>query len=241
MMARALLFASTLALVGCGGGDKKKEGGPPPPPPPGAPAAADPAAGGTPGEGPREVGDFIVLGENKKWKPLQPLFEAYKQREPTALTNPMLSNITDFVTRPLAAAKPELEQAAATAGAGAAGAGGCLDLKPGTPEYDATPPLEREPLSRYKLAMLMTGRSDPMAMVVDPQDNQFPVHRGDRIGCEGGVVRDILQYKLFIQQPGQAKPVVWSNEPAINPVEQAATRQANEREVEPPKTGKPTK
>lgn len=239
MMARALLLAGTLVLAGCGGDDKKKEGGPPPPPPPGAAAAGDPAAGGTPGEGPREVGDFIVLGENKKWKPLQPLFEAYKQREPTALTNPMLSNVTDFVTRPLAAAKPDPEAAAATAGA--AGAGGCADLRPGTPEYEATPPLEREPLGRYKLALLMTGRSDPMAMVLDPQDNQFPVRRGDRIGCEGGVVRDILQYKLFIQQPGQAKPVVWSNEPAINPVEQAASRQATEREVEPPKTRKPTK
>ena len=168
-----------------------------------------------------------MLGENKAWKPVQPLFDNYRQREATGITNPMLSNVTEFVTRPQAPAKLEPEAAQAQAAA-AGGAGGCQELKSGTPEYDATPPLEREPLARYKLAMLMTGRSDPMAMVVDPQENQYPVRRGDRIGCEGGVVRNIVQYEVFIQKPGDAKPIVWSARPALNPVEQAATRQATQ-------------
>jgi hypothetical protein len=216
------MIATLVALSACGGGDKEKQkpvaaiGGPE------APAEGAAAGAG----GPQEVGDFIILGETKMFKPIEKLFGDYQKREITAVANPMLSNITDFIERPVAARKDLGAEESATAEGDKVVH--CADIKPGTPEYDRTPPLEREPLTRYALAMLMTGRSDPIAMVTDPQGEQYSVRRGDRIGCEGGHVQDILQYSMFIQKPGEPKPVEWSIAPPLSRVQQKAEEQSED-------------
>jgi hypothetical protein len=198
----SLVAVAVPACVACGGG--------------GGDAAHKPASVGAAapaGEkkaeetAPYDTERWIALGENPKWKPIQPLFQQYALREAPAMSDPMFGKLAEFVR------KPAINQlAVAATGPGADG-----------PEKVAVPtsPLTAEPLAQYQLIILMTGIPQPKAVVVDLSGTKFTVVRGDAIGSEGGRVHQILQYKMVVAVPGEPKPVEITIQPPLTEVEQA--------------------
>ena len=153
------------------------------------------------GEG-TAVDGWIVLGENPKWKPIKPLFEAYAKREVTGLHNPVRSNLVWFVEKPV----------------------------PTTTKVDDEPvdhpkeKLEITAFTKFKLSqlvlfMLVSGVPQPKAVLLDQEGNQLVVVHGDHLGSEGGVVKAITQYELQVSVPGEPD-VVKSLKPPLNPVEE---------------------
>ena len=61
-------------------------------------------------------------------------------------------------------------------------------------------PLEKWPLDQLKLEMTVTGTSNPLAMVEDPNHRGWPVRLGDFIGQNGGKVTGIHRSDLVITE-----------------------------------------
>lgn len=204
----ALLLVVLLAACGGGGEKKAEEEKPKPKKKP----AAEAAEGG--GEGGATIDGWVVLGENPKWKPIQPLFDAYAKREVTGLHNPMRSNLVAFVEKPVPTATVSVEE---------------TTEEKDKPEVPVTP-LTRSRLSNLTLILLVSGVAQPKAVLTDMDGNQIVVVRGDHLGSEGGVVKAITQYELQISVPGEAD-VVKSLKPPINPVEEldAETQSAGKK------------
>ncbi|MBM4345381.1 MAG: hypothetical protein FJ100_18575 [Deltaproteobacteria bacterium] len=208
---RLAVAAAGLALAACGDDppkhdEKKPAAAPAAPGAPGAPGG--PAAGGVPG-----AENYIVLGENKNWKPLKPLFEAYQAREVAGLTDFSLANLVQFIEKPIPPSqtcppdKPDCDKSE-------------LVEKPTEIELDDTC-ATKAPLERYSLIILMSGIPTPKAVLTDGTGSQCEVIRGDGLGNEGGRVTAITQYKLIVNQPGKDKPVVLSIAPPISVDEEA--------------------
>ncbi len=192
---RPVVALALLAFLAACGGEAKKEAEPEKPKP--KHKAPEPEGEGT------AVDGWIVLGENPKWKPIDPLFQAYAKREVTGLHNPMRPNLWTFVDRPVP-----------TKGA---------DGDPGTIE-PVPVQIEQGPNTKFKLPMLtlfmlVSGVAQPKAVLLDPDGNQVVVVRGDHLGAEGGVVKAITQYELQVSVPGEPD-VVKSLKPPLNPVEE---------------------
>lgn len=62
-------------------------------------------------------------------------------------------------------------------------------------------PLTLHPLHSYVFSIIMTGVSDPIAVVKMPGGKTAWVHRNDRIGSEGAYVEDILTQKVLLRVP----------------------------------------
>ncbi len=192
-LALCAFAASTLLLLGC-----EEERRRPPP--------ADPAAAVAVAEGPDPVLErWDLVGENPKFVPLKQLFAAYEDAKFEELANPMLSNLVDFAERPV------IEQRPAELGPSVAETGPATDEQPENLDDVRT----KDPLSSYRLIILMTGISRPKAVVTDGKMNRIVLERGDPLGSEGGRVRAILQYKVLIGMPGKADPVEMSIEPPL--------------------------
>jgi hypothetical protein len=82
-----------------------------------------------------------------------------------------------------------------------------------------TEPLLKHPLENYRFQIIMTGISNPEVLVEDPDGKTHIVRVNDRIGNEGGFVKDILKQDILVQVPEVDKPVVVSLAPPIVPVE----------------------
>lgn len=189
----ALLLVSLAACV------KKKEA----PPDPGrvkrtVAATAAPEGVGT------AVDGWVVLGENPKWKPIKPLFEAYAKRDVSGIHNPLRSNLVWFVEKPVPVATPIDEQ-----------------IEKPKEKVEVTP-LTRDHLSQLKLFMLVSGVAQPKAVLTDKDGNELVVVRGDHLGSEGGIVKAITQYELQVSVPGEPD-VIMSLRPPLNPVEELDT------------------
>lgn len=198
-----------ILVAACGGGEEKKK-----PPPKSAEAALSALAGGGGGAAAaaETSGAYIVLGENPKWKPIKPLFEAYKAREVEGLANWSLENLVAFIEKPVVQ-----ETVDPTAPGGATDENGDPALE--LPDTCGT----KGPLERYSLFMIMTGVAQPKAVFADVSGNRCEVIRGDALGNEGGRVVAITQYKVILSLPGKEKPVTLSIAPPISvldPLEQ---------------------
>jgi hypothetical protein len=182
-------------LAACGGA--KKEEAPDPGHTKKAAAAPPPVEGtGT------AVDGWVVLGENAKWKPIKPMFEAYAKRDVSGLHNPVRSNLVWFVEKPV----PTTTIAE--------------DDKIDKPkEKIEVTPFTRDKLSQMVLFMLVSGVAQPKAVLLDKEGNQLVVVRGDHLGSEGGVVKAITQYELQVSVPGEPD-VIKSLKPPLNPVEE---------------------
>jgi hypothetical protein len=184
-------WALALLLVACGGDapkpkaeDKAKK------------AAAAEAAPETPVAAPEGT-----LGENPKWKPVQPLFEAYTRTEIGAVADFSLDNTTLFIERPAVQQAPLEEQPTEAAPA--------IEIDP---KNCAT----RSGVDAYRLVMLQTGLAQPKAMVVDGSNEDCTVTRGDALGNEGGRITAITQYEVVVLVPGRDKPVKLSILPPLS-------------------------
>jgi hypothetical protein len=212
-MRAAVAGACLLMLAACGGKEPEKPKMP-------APSASTPEPEAS------ATGDWIVLGENPKWKPIAVLFEAYSKREAVAIANPMLNNLSDpdFLKRPTIAAPKELPQCDPDKDPNCVPKVAKCDPKT-DPDCAEAPPLERDPLTSYQLIMLETGVPVPKAVVIDGKGEQYDVVRGDALGNEGGRVTAVLQYKILVSVPGKSRPVEVSIAPPLTPVEQKAEQQ----------------
>ncbi len=163
---------------------------------PGAPGAPDPAA-------PPTEGNYIVLGENAKWKPISPLYEAYHKRSVEGITNFTLNNMTSFIDKPI------IQEATVD------GTGKVIEVGKDPIELDDTC-ATKAPLERYQLIVLMTGIAHPKAVFTDATGDRCEVIPGDGIGNEGGRITAITQYKVIVTVPGKEKAVVLSIAPPIS-------------------------
>jgi len=194
-------FGLAWTTAACGGEEKKKTlwpGGDP------APAKKEEAKAAT-------VDDASVLGENPKWKPIAPLFETYAKQTIAGIANPMLPGLALFVEKPLAQ-EPFDPGAAGPESAGA------------EPQGEATP-LTVASLDKYRLIILVTGVAQPKAVVLDPDGHKWTVVRGDALGKEGGRVEAILEFKMLVSVPGQAKAVEVSIAPPMSELDSEAGRE----------------
>ncbi len=190
----ALLLAAALLmlLAGCGGeggGEPKQM----------APRGPEPAAAGAASV--VEDGNFIVLGENPKWKPVRELFRTYQQREINGVANITLNNIASFIEKPI------IQQTAPEEGA----AGGTDEQALDLPDTCAT----KGDLDSYKLIILLTGIPEPKAVFLGTDQNRCEVVRGDAIGNKGARVAAITQYKVIIDVPGEEKSIERSLVPPL--------------------------
>ena len=77
--------------------------------------------------------------------------------------------------------------------------------------------LELHPLEKYIFRIIMTGVSNPEALVEDPDGVTHIVRLNDKIGSEGGQVVDIFKHKVFVQVPDQPIPLEVSLAPTSLP------------------------
>lgn len=198
----ALLLGLAVSATACGGGEEgpKPQMGP-------APGEAKAAAPAAPLVDPER---YIVLGENPKWKPIAPLFEQYVKRDIHGITSPMLSNLVQYVDKPVVEATTS---AAAVPGAEPVGPGEVAF------ECDVKSPLTEQPLSEFKLIILVTGIAQPKAVVVNRKGERLDVIPGDAIGLECGRVHKILQYRMLVTIPGKPKPLELSIAPPLSEID----------------------
>lgn len=198
VVARVVLVAFAVTAVGCGGSPPKpEEKKPGAAPPPGAPGAPDPAA-------PPTEGNYIVMGENAKWKPIATLYEAYHKAPVEGVTDFALKNLHTYIV------KPVIQETSVD------DSGKVIDPKTKEEiELDDTC-ATKAPLERYQLIVLLSGIAQPKAVFTDAQSDRCEVIRGDGLGNEGGRVTAITQYKVIISMPGKEKPVVLSIAPPIS-------------------------
>lgn len=149
--------------------------------------------------------DYTTLGENPKWVPLKTMFENYKKAKIENLANPLLTNHVVFIDPP---PLPERKKETADVPVSPLERGG----------FDRNEDKDKRQvakLEQYKLVMLMTGTAIPKAVVMGPQGRRFILKRNDPLGNEGGRIRAILQYKMLVSVPNEAKPREVSIEPPL--------------------------
>lgn len=199
---RLAMASAALVLAACGSAPEKPKslwpGG-----------EAAPKKASTEAKGP-EDDRYIVLGENPKWKPIAPLFEAYAQRSIEGIVDPMLPGLVHFVEKPIVEERVEADAPDPAKAAQAT-----------DPEAEADPRTVSA-LEDYRLVILVTGVAQPKAVVVDGSKHRLTLVRGDPLGKEGGRVEAILQYKMLVSVPGKAKPVEISIAPPMSELESEA-------------------
>jgi len=155
--------------------------------------------------------DFLTLGENPKWVPLKEMFESYRVKKIEDLANPLLDNLVNFVPEPpIEERDPNYTPPK-----------GWIEEDP-LAAIDVKDPRKWLKLERYKLVLLMTGTSQPKAVVMGRSNMRLTVKRGDPLGKEGGYVKAILQYKMLVTVPGEREPRVLSIEPPLSDLARAA-------------------
>lgn len=148
-----------------------------------------------------------LLGENPKHLPVKDIFSQYQQARMEDLANPMLTNLVDYVERPVIEQRPS-EQTAATSSPGSSEGAEAEAV-------DLTDVRTSQPLAQYRLAILMTGVAQPKAVFEGPNGTRIVVARGDPIGSEGGRVKAILQYQVLVAVPGKVDAIALSIEPPL--------------------------
>lgn len=185
-----LLAALASLALACGGESAPK--------PPMAPRGPEPAAEAP---APAEDPNFIVLGENPKWKPIANLFKGYQGREIDGVANITLANTSLYIEKPVIQQAAPEEPVIGTDETGA----------PDLPDTCAT----KGDLDAYKLIILLTGIPEPKAVFIGPDGNRCEVVRGDALGNRGGRVAAITQYKVIIDVPGEEKTIEKSLVPPL--------------------------
>jgi hypothetical protein len=88
------------------------------------------------------------------------------------------------------------------------GAGGSVeDVASEVTDTGPVSPLVLHTLDKYVFRIIMTGVSNPEALVEDPSGRTHVVHLNDKIGSEGGHVVDIFKHKVVIRLPDVPDPV----------------------------------
>jgi predicted small lipoprotein YifL len=97
------------------------------------------------------------------------------------------------------------------------GSEGLEDVASEITDLGSKGPLELHPLDDYLFRIIMTGVSNPEALVEAPDGISHVVRENDKIGSEGGHVVEIFKHKVFVQVPDQPVPFEVSLAPTSLP------------------------
>lgn len=193
----ALLVAQGLAACGDDGAGPKMTGAAPPPRKGGPAKSAAPAAAPT--------ATVIERQVSPKWEALRPYFDKFANQPLLTHKDTFRDNLVKHVPKvdlpslePKEELLPPIEEAP-------------LPVQ----EDVATGPLERYAASEYHLVMILSGTVIPKAVVLDPIGNAWVVQKDARFGNKNGIVQDITQYAMIIQEPDQDAPLEKTIKPGI--------------------------
>lgn len=163
--------------------------------------------GATPPQGPQVVQEPEVVIEikrqvNPKWDAIRPFFDKFVNQPLLTHKDTFRDNLVKHVPKvdlpvPEPTATPTEETPVPIADEVAAG------------------PLERYGANEYRLVMIMSGTVVPKAVVLDPIGNAWIVQKDARFGNKSGIVQNITQYSMIIQEPDQDKPLEKTIKPPI--------------------------
>ena len=179
------------SVTGCGSDKPKRKG------PPGRPFAVPTQTGqatkavATPSGRPEAVG----------WKHIAEHFDRFVKEPRVSVRDPFRSYVTDFVPKPELPEPEEEPQVAQQVSAG--------------PTEEEVAPLQRYPVEAYHVLMILSGVAVPKAVIEDPIGNVWIVKPDTPIGNRGGVIVNISEYSVFIQEPDADKYVEKTLEPEI--------------------------
>jgi Tfp pilus assembly protein PilP len=172
------------------------------------------SCGGGPGNMPRPApqgGESVVKPEAEKkevksedaWSALEPYFNQFMDQSITEFKDPFKLQIVKHVGK-----KDLLEQLTALRPLEGA------DTATRGPEIPKGP-LQRFGVNAYRPIIIMTGVSEPKAVLESPKGQTFVVTRDTYVGTEGGFVEDLTQYHVVFRVPGLDEPVIKSLKPEL--------------------------
>jgi type IV pilus assembly protein PilP len=88
--------------------------------------------------------------------------------------------------------------------------------RPPPPDF-CTEPLCRYTLDELKLAGVISGMANPVAVLESPKGKGYPVYRGSKVGKRGGVVKQVLRDSIVVAE-------VWSDGKGLSHEEEVTLR-----------------
>jgi hypothetical protein len=188
-----------------------------------------------------DVKEFVAKSE---WNQLRPHFEIFAATMEEEIHNQSVTwkykdafadRTEKFYPPEVAPKGPMLDLAAAKAGVSSEkkkesktiesilagivppGSGGAEEVASEITDLGSKGPLEMHPLDEYLFRIIMTGVSNPEALVEDPEGITHILRLNDKIGSEGGHVVEIFKHKVFVQVPDQPVPIEVSLAPTSLP------------------------
>ena len=189
-----------LGLAACGGddaGSKTTGAGPPP------------RAGGAKKSGPAAPAPTVTVIERQispKWEALRTYFDKFANQPLLTHKDTFRDNLVKHVPKidlPSLELKEDILPTMAE------------EAPPPLQDDVAAGPLERYSVGEYQLVMIMSGTVVPKAVVLDPIGNAWVVQKDARFGNKNGIIQDITQYAMIIQEPDQDKPLEKTIKPGI--------------------------
>ena len=139
---------------------------------------------------------------NAKWDAIRPFFDKFVNQPLLTHKDTFRDNLVKHVPK-VDLPVPEPESAPTE------------EIQVPIAEDVASGPLERYGASEYRLVMIMSGTVVPKAVVLDPIGNAWIVQKDARFGNKSGIVQNITQYSMIIQEPDQDKPLEKTIKPPI--------------------------
>ncbi len=142
--------------------------------------------------------------EIDNWSLLEPFFKRFSETAMTGFKDPFQPQLVKFIGK-----EEVMQQVRGTVGT----TSGPRDTTTG-PEIPKGP-LQRLPLSSYRVILIQTGTAEPKALLEATGGLAFPVTRDTYVGNEGAYVHDITQYYVVFRMPGEPEPVIKSLKPEL--------------------------
>ena len=142
--------------------------------------------------------------EIDNWSLLEPFFVRFGETAMTGFKDPFTPQLVKFIGK-----EEVMQQVRGTVGS----TSGPRDTATG-PEIPKGP-LQRLPLTSYRVILIQTGTAEPKALLEASGGLAFPVTRDTYVGNEGAYVHDITQYYVVFRMPGEPEPVIKSLKPEL--------------------------
>jgi Tfp pilus assembly protein PilP len=183
----ALVSLVMLSVAACGGAPAHK----PPPRGGGHRAPATPAVAGAAATAVADEGMSNVV-KNADWDKLKEHFFVFADTPLPSVKNAFASQLNKYMKQ---IEIPEQDDS---------------NLKQ---EVDLLP-MEKFPPEDYKLIMIISGTEVAKAIVLDPDGIPHVLRKDARIGNRNGVVAEITEYAIIVQEPYAEFPVVLDIKPS---------------------------
>jgi len=194
---RTLAFLCAAFFLGCGGGAGQSTG---------PRTSKEPNKKRRAGPGVAAV-EGVEGSKVDHWKHLGPYFQEFTKEGTAENKDPFKPQVIRFLgkedlLRQIRALEPEVS----TAESGS-----------DVPTEILSGPLQAAPLSEFYPIIILTGVTQPKAVIIAPNGDAHEVEEGQRVGSEGGQIVDITQYQVKYRLPGQTRgeEIVQSLRPSL--------------------------